>query len=174
MDQPPDRPLNAGGGVVGSPNPRVIVREAEDCDLPRLLDLYDQLAEGRDSSRPADARHGVAILDAVRSVPGRALLVAVVADRVVGTADCLIVVNLTHAGRPWAIVENVVVDADARRDGVGSALMRDVLERAHRAGCYKVQLMSRADRPGAHAFYRSLLFEPGAVGFRRYLDASSP
>jgi ribosomal protein S18 acetylase RimI-like enzyme len=154
---------------MGSSNPAVEVREAEDRDLDALLHLYEQLADGQPGSMPADPRDAAAILTEIRSVSARALLVAVVGERVVGTADCMIVVNLTHAGKPWAIVENVVVDADTRRAGIGSALMEAVLERAERAGCYKVQLISRKDRPAAHAFYRSLEFEPSAEGFRRYL-----
>ena len=155
---------------MGSPKPAVEVREAEDRDLDAVLHLYEQLADGQDGSMPADPGGAAAILAEIRSVSGRALLVAVVDERVVGTADCLIVVNLTHAGRPWAIVENVVVDADTRRAGIGSALMGDVLQRAEEAGCYKVQLISRKDRPAAHDFYRSLQFEPSAEGFRRYLQ----
>jgi ribosomal protein S18 acetylase RimI-like enzyme len=154
---------------MGSPSPSVAVREAEDRDLDALLRLYEQLADGQTGSMPADPRDALAILAEIRSLSARALLVAVVGERVVGTADCLIVVNLTHAGNPWAIVENVVVDADTRRAGIGSALMGAVLERAERAGCYKVQLISRKDRPAAHAFYRSLEFEASAEGFRRYL-----
>jgi ribosomal protein S18 acetylase RimI-like enzyme len=119
---------------------------------------------------PADPGPATAILTEIRSVAGRALLVAVVDERVVGTADCMIVVNLTHAGKPFATVENVVVDADTRRAGIGSALMGAVLERAERAGCYKVQLISRKDRPAAHEFYRSLQFDASAEGFRRYLE----
>ena len=155
---------------MNTPNRAVEVREAQDRDLDALLDLYEQLADGQSGSMPADPGRAAAILTEIRSVAGRALLVAVVDERVVGTADCMIVVNLTHAGKAFATVENVVVDADTRRAGIGSALMAAVLERAELAGCYKVQLISRKDRPAAHDFYRSLQFEASAEGFRRYLE----
>jgi ribosomal protein S18 acetylase RimI-like enzyme len=67
------------------------------------------------------------------------------------------------------LVENVVVAAAARRAGVGRELMRAALDLARRAGCYKVQLLSRADRAAAHAFYESAGFRPTAAGFRAYL-----
>ena len=88
----------------------------------------------------------------------------------VRTADLLIVSNLTHAGDPWAIVENVIVDRAARRGGIGRALMSELLRRCDAAGCYKVQLLSRKHRHEAHAFYRSLGFEPVAEGFRRHRE----
>lgn len=68
------------------------------------------------------------------------------------------------------IVENVVVDTGARRQGVGQALMDDVLRRARDASCYKIQLLSRKGRSEAHAFYERLGFEASAEGFRRYLE----
>jgi GNAT superfamily N-acetyltransferase len=78
--------------------------------------------------------------------------------------------NLTHGGAPWAIVENVVVDAAVRRCGVGRRLMEDVAHRCRTAGCYKIQLLSRKHRAEAHSFYRMLGFEASAEGFRCYLE----
>jgi GNAT superfamily N-acetyltransferase len=96
--------------------------------------------------------------------------VAVVGGTVVGTADMVVVENLTHGGRPWVIVENVVVDEAHRGEGVGKALMAEVVDEARRRDCFKVQLLSLEHRLGAHAFYRSLGFGTMAQGFRLYLD----
>jgi GNAT superfamily N-acetyltransferase len=112
---------------------------------------------------------GRQVLDVVISQPDRHLLVAEGEGGVVGTVDQLIVANLTHQGRPWCIVENMVVDEGHRRGGVGQALMEEVLLRARGAGCYKVQLLSRRVRTDAHDFYRALGFEDSAQGFRLYL-----
>jgi hypothetical protein len=54
------------------------------------------------------------LLRDILGMPGRSLLVAEVDDTVVGTIDLLIVPNVTHGGRPWAIVENLIVDEAAR------------------------------------------------------------
>ena len=87
-----------------------------------------------------------------------------------GTVDVLTVTNLTHGGRPWAVVENVVVAGAHRRRGIGRALMHEAMGQARRAGCYKVQLTSGKHRADAHAFYRSLGFEAVAEGFKAYFD----
>ncbi len=101
---------------------------------------------------------------------GRALLVATVDGTVAGTADLCVLAGLTHGGRPWAVVEHVVVCERFRRRGVGRALMQEVVVRCRAAGCYKVQLASRQHRLGAHEFYRALGFETSALAFRLYLD----
>jgi len=52
--------------------------------------------------------------------------------------------------------------------------MREIERRVEQAGCYKVQLLSRKHRHGAHAFYEALGFEASAEGFRRYFDGTIP
>ena len=78
----------------------------------------------------------------------------------------LIVPNLTHDGAPWALVENVVVDPQWRRRGVGKALLKHAVRVADDAGCYKLQLTSSNQRDGAHRFYEQLGFTATATGFR--------
>lgn len=147
------------------------VRLARPSDAEALHGLYTGLADSEDA-RPADIGHIASVLAEPAGGSGRLLLVADIEHGpVVGTADVVIVEgNLTHRGRPWAIVENVVVAEASRRHGVGRALLEEAVESARRRGCYKVQLLSAKARHEAHAFYRSLGFEPVAEGFRTYLD----
>ena len=137
---------------------------ATEADLPALLALFAELHP--DDAMPPDAP---AVWRAIAAQAGRTVLVAERAGAVVGTVDCAVLPNLTRGGRPFMLVENVVVAAAARRAGVGRELMRAALDLARRAGCYKVQLLSRADRAAAHAFYESVGFRPTAAGFRAYL-----
>jgi GNAT superfamily N-acetyltransferase len=51
-------------------------------------------------------------------------------------SNAAIVPNLTRAARPYALVENVVTKAAARRRGLGAAVLRALLERCWAAGCY--------------------------------------
>jgi len=152
----------------------VEVRRAVAADLPALLHLYEQLADGLGSGpdappvSPAEAEAAFANL---LSQPHRTLLTATLDGAVAATADLIVVTpNLTHEGRPWAIVEHVVVEHRARGRGVGRGLMEDVTRRAREAGCYKLQLLSSRRRTQAHAFYQALGFEASAQGFRIYLD----
>jgi GNAT superfamily N-acetyltransferase len=147
-----------------------IVREARRSDLNALLELYLELADGRSGAAPADAATSEAVLDVILKDPSRTLTVADVDGKVVGTIDFVIVPNLTHSAKPWAIVENVVVALASRRRGVATLLMRSAIDAAQAAGCYKVQLLSGKQRAAeAHEFYRRLGFADVAEGFKLYL-----
>jgi GNAT superfamily N-acetyltransferase len=150
---------------------KVVVRLAGDGDLTGILALYEQLADGRPNALPAGREASAELLRTISSQPGRSLLVAVEDGAVRGVADGLVVPNLTHGGKPWMIVENVIVDAGRRRTGIGRALMDELLRVAQDAGCYKIQLLSRKGRSEAHAFYEVCGFEPVAEGFRRYFES---
>ncbi len=147
------------------------VREAVDSDLDSLLELLADLpvttGEGeRFEIDPARAREK---WEQIRSQQGRTVLVAEADGRIVGTADLLVVPNLTHDTSPWAIVENVMVEeTQPDQPSVCRALVDDALTRARAAGCYKVQLLSFKERKETHAMYRSLGFEDLAIGFRIY------
>jgi GNAT superfamily N-acetyltransferase len=148
----------------------VVVRHASQSDLSALLALYEELAGEKLTAAPADPASAEPRLAEILADPRRELAVATLDDRIVGTADLLVVPNLTHRGEPWAIVENVIVADDARRSGVGTALMSHLIERAQAAGCHKVQLLSGKHRTEAHELYRRMGFDAVAEGFKVYFD----
>jgi GNAT superfamily N-acetyltransferase len=151
---------------------RTRIRRARVDDLPALLDLLDELQERATPGVPwkrGDAVWTATVWEEVLSDPRRVYLVAEEDDRLVGTADLVLLPNLTHGARPIAFVDNVVVTTDRRGAGVGRALMDDIMRRAETEGCYKVQLLSANGRSRAHAFYEGLGFEASSRGYRRYL-----
>lgn len=141
------------------------VRDAIPGDLNRLLELYS-LLEG-----PYSERHALAAAEAedlytrILLDPNQHPLIAEYYEEIVGTLVVAILPNLAHGGAPYAVVENVVVDEEYRGEGVGKALMREAVERARRAGAYKLALCSNLDRREAHAFYHSLGMEQTHAGF---------
>ncbi len=66
--------------------------------------------------------------------------------------------NLTRGGRPYAVIENVVTAAAYRRRGLGRLVVEAAVDHAKRRGCYKVMLMSSAERREAHRFYEAIGF----------------
>lgn len=83
-----------------------------------------------------------------------------------------VVPNLINDCRSTALVEPVLTAASHRRRGVGRLMLTRLLDDAHNAGSYKIQLLShkRHAHDGTHAFSRFLGFEREAEGFRCYLD----
>ena len=53
--------------------------------------------------------------------------------------------------QPFMVVEDVVVDRDHRRQGVGRALMMDLERRATERGCSYIIFVTEEDRTGAPA-----------------------
>jgi ribosomal protein S18 acetylase RimI-like enzyme len=75
---------------------------------------------------------------------------------------------LQHA-TPVVRVTVLVVSRQARRRGVGKLLMERVEQIGSAAGCEFVELTSAMDRAEAHAFYRSIGYEPNSLRFRKPL-----
>jgi GNAT superfamily N-acetyltransferase len=143
----------------------MIVRKANLADVSRILELYEQLTEDVQYLSPEMVNR---VFTEINSSPRQELLVAEHEGLVVGTLFFQITPNLSHGARPWAVFENMVVDARYRGQGIGRRLIEYAFARCREAGCYKVQLLSHKKRLEAHRFYRSLGFEESALGFRFY------
>ncbi len=148
----------------------VTVRAASGADLAGLLELFRELAGEKSSALPAPLAEAERRLPEILGDARRELAVGLLDGRIAGTADLIIVPQLTHRGEPWAAIENVIVAGAARRHGVGSALLEHLIERAREAGCCKVQLLSGKHRTEAHRFYRRAGMSAVAEGFKLYFD----
>ena len=151
-----------------------IIRTATENDLPRILELYLQLAippvDSRDDRDLVVDSHRRAFAN-ITALPGCEVIVAEEDGQVIGTSMLTIVPNLSHNGKPWIIVENVVVDNKYRRTGAGKLLMEYIKAKALETGCCKIQLMSDKRRTEeAHKFYKAIGYNATAEGFRMYLD----
>ena len=144
------------------------VREAIEADLPRLVELLAQLsiAEQREDVGPPLPESYANALAEIDGDPRQQLLVLEADGRIVGSLALILVPNLSHQGRPYAIVENVVVDEAERGGGFGEVLMRHAIDEARRAGCYKLSLTSNRQRADAHRFYERLGFSATHEGYR--------
>lgn len=127
------------------------IRSAEPRDLEALLALYTQLGDNPLPQRTAQLE---ALYAGMLDNPWQHLLLAEIDGRAVGTVMLLIVDNLTHAQRPFALVENVVTDAAHRGRGIATALLNAARERARAAGCYKIMLLTGSKRESTLNFYR--------------------
>lgn len=148
------------------------VRDAREEDLPRLLELMQQLSENGATPEPAvrqaTEQHTRSLSELVHG-PHSDLLVVEAGGRVVGTCVLYVLPNLSHGAARWGVIENVVVDAAERSHGYGEALMAEAVRRAQDAGCYRVSLMSNLRRSDAHRFYERIGFEYSHAGFTQYL-----
>jgi N-acetylglutamate synthase-like GNAT family acetyltransferase len=142
------------------------IRKAKRQDVPRILSLYEDLTEEKINLTAEKIEQ---VFQQIEGMPNQEFLVAEAEGYIAGTLFLQIVPNLTHNARPWGIIENVVVDGQYRRQGIGSQLIKTAIKSCRDCGCYKVQLLSHKKRREAHLFYRSEGFDDSALGFRMYL-----
>jgi GNAT superfamily N-acetyltransferase len=145
------------------------VRPAVPGDLSAILSLLSEMHNEKRSGDPTE--HEIKLFKRVLVQPLRTLLVAEVEGQVVGTADVIVVENLSRNGRSWAMVENFVVTRKLRKRGYGKELMLRAIRISEDLGCYKIQLVSNERRAQAHELYRHLGFDAPVRGFRRYLES---
>ena len=142
------------------------IRDASESDLPRLIELLGYLSMHEQREDPSlfdsyrDAFH------AISADTNQRLLVLELDGRIIGSAVLIIMPNLSNRARPWAQVENVVVDESMRSRGYGEQVMRYAIDAARDAGCYKLVLTSNKERADAHRFYRRLGFKVSHEAFR--------
>ncbi|WP_299688964.1 GNAT family N-acetyltransferase [uncultured Tateyamaria sp.] len=65
--------------------------------------------------------------------------------------------NMTQGGRPYALIENVVTDADHRGAGHGRRVMEAAVQAAWGTDCYKIMLLT-GQTAEARGFYEALGF----------------
>lgn len=78
------------------------------------------------------------------------------ADPIVGIL-CLTIYRVPTGIR--SIIEDVIVDENARRQGIGEALVRYAIDLAREAGADGVSLTSNPQREAANELYKSMGFE---------------
>lgn len=90
---------------------------------------------------------------------------------VVGWAFLYVLFNDRHQ-EPFGFLENVYVEQEYRGQGLGTELVKRVIEEAKKQGCYKLIGTSRNSKPEVHAFYEQSGFKPHGVEFRMNLKKS--
>lgn len=129
-----------------------VIRSAGVDDFDAIASLYGQL--NRDDP-PVRGHPYVKVFEQILAREGLDLLLLEVDGSIVGTTCLNVMPNLSRGGRPYAVIENVVIADHLRGQGWGKRLMAGTLERAWAAGCYKAMLQTGSRNPNTHAFYRA-------------------
>jgi GNAT superfamily N-acetyltransferase len=144
------------------------IREVTKDELNSVLALIDQFNRPISPRPSSDLLQG--ILESIR-LTGGTVVGAFEQEEIVGTCTVNLCANLSWSGRPYAIIENVIVDSNYRRQGVGSALLLFARNFAQNAGCYKVALMTGSKRLETMRFYENAGFVGNKTGFQaRFSD----
>jgi N-acetylglutamate synthase-like GNAT family acetyltransferase len=146
-----------------------MIRKARLSDLNALLHLYDHLRGGlsyikRKPMLPT-ARHKRALATMIKDKHVQ-VLVCESRGRVLGTCTLYILDRVYWQGRPWGILDSIVVAPEAQGRGTGTQIIRHAIKLCKKAGCSQINLTSNTQRTRAHLFYESLGFERTYIGFK--------
>lgn len=139
----------------------MLIRKAASQDIARLVRMYRQFDENANN---AVAHHRMQ--DTLAQI-NRSGFVAIAEEenQIMGTYTFYLCPNLARDCRPFAVIENVIVDASRRRREIGKTLMNHAIETAKELGCYKLMLCTSADWNDNVQFYLSCGFINNKTGF---------
>ncbi len=106
--------------------------------------------------------------------PAYILLAAKQDGRLIGFIMGVVCEDLYGDGRPFMVVEDLIVDQARRRQGVGKALMYALEKTARERNCGQIILVTEANRTDSIRFYQSLGYDAGTHrGFKKSLRSPS-
>lgn len=115
----------------------ILVRLLEESDLFNgFLQSLDSLRKASDLEREKAKK----ILQDIKSNPNHIIAVAITDGKVVGSTTLLIEPKFIHNGGLVGHIEDVVVDKNYQKKGIGEKLVVYLLDIAKSKGCYKTIL----------------------------------
>ena len=127
-----------------------MIREIKENDFDGLLQLYMQL---HDNPFPEKNDKVVAVWNSIVNDKNHHIIVADENGILVSSCVCVIVPNLTHGQRPYALVENVITEKNYRKRGYATACLNFAKEIAQCENCYKMMLLTGSKSKDTLDFY---------------------
>lgn len=126
------------------------IRKASAFDYDSLMKLYNSFV-GSDRYSNHDNDSFQRVLDNSRNF----VFVAEEDDTLIGFVT-FSVRDVIRYPKPIAELDELYVDPQHRKKGLGKELMKHVEEKAKELQCYRIFIESHYDHKAAHAFYESL------------------
>ena len=125
-----------------------MIRLAGQDDLAILLELYTHL---HGNEMPGELPE--ALWRDILTDPNHDVIIAEEDGLAASSCVLIVVPNLTHRQRPYALIENVVTHEAYRGRGLASAVLAFAKNIAQRRGCYKIMLMTGSKEESTLRFY---------------------
>ena len=148
------------------------IRFAEPKDVTGILALLRQVGrvhhEGRpDIFRSNAQKYGASQVLAMLESGATPIFVAVEAGKVLGYGFCMFKkyeLDPVIADHTELYIDDLCVDENHRKEGIGKAIYEEILRYAKMRRCYNVTLNVWSCNPGALKFYESLGMKPQKIG----------
>ena len=143
----------------------MIIEKLKIEDVEDLLELYKKLTPFENSLEKS-----IEIYKEMLQEEQYLIVVAKEDDKVIGSVLGVCCKSIAAGGKPFLVIEDVIVDNKVRGKGIGKKLMKTLDKFAKEKHCLYTILVSSAYRKEAHKFYESLGFTEDVRGFRKMYD----
>jgi len=143
----------------------VQIRDGVPGDEPAIVLMIRALGEAGDFESPVREEDAARYL----ASPGCGVLLAEDEGEAVGLLSYSIRFDLFHAANS-CLIDELVVAEGRRGQGIGGALLDEVLRRARSAGCVEVSVTTMPDNTAAQALYRSKGLDEEALFLEMHLS----
>lgn len=128
------------------------IKQAEYNDLAGLLQLYTYL---HDNEIPIPSESLEKLWEEILSDHNHIILIGVENGQIACSCVLVIILNLTHQQRPYALIENVITHPDFRNKRYATKLLHHAKKIAVARNCYKIMLLTGAKEESTLRFYRN-------------------
>ena len=132
----------------------VRIREVNLEDTEQLIGLYHELLPWD----ILDFKTSQEILEQIIHNDQYHIFLLEVNKQIIATCTLVIIHNLTHQGKPYGIIENVVTDRQYRGEKYGEILLKEVITFAKKEGCHKLMVQTRRKELYVKKFYKKCGF----------------
>lgn len=126
------------------------IREIKTSELELLLELYTQL---HNNPMPAINLKLETLWNEIMADKNHHIIGGFAEGKLVCSCVIVIVPNLTHEQRPYALIENVITHDIYRNKGYGTAVLKYAKDLAEKENCYKIMLMTGSKKEETIKFY---------------------
>jgi len=139
------------------------IRRAQAADAEAIASLYREL---NTLSTPIVLPERIAV---IANSEHSHLLVCEDSGEIIATALVCLCQDVMFDSQPFALVENVVVSADYKREGIGKSMMDYIEAFCLEQDCSKIMLQTSSENRDARDFYTAMGYDPNAkIGFIKY------
>ena len=135
------------------------IRKAQPTDAEALQELYMHHLTAYPPAEHQDTGKWADLLRRFAENENYHILVLEADSVVVSSVTLVIIENLTHNMRPYAVIENVVTHAQFRGKHFATRLLGEASRIASERGCYKIMLMTGSKRDSTLRFYENAGFD---------------
>lgn len=127
-----------------------MIREIMESDYVGLMKLYMQL---HNNPFPEKDNSMAELWNRILKDKDHHIIVAQEDGEIVSSCVCVIIPNLTHGQRPYALIENVITHEAYRKKGLATACLNYARKIAEKENCYKMMLLTGSKQESTLKFY---------------------